>query len=89
MRLNLLALCLAASAAGETLEEALEANYDCYDPAGESCTCTGDIFLYGKGLTGTIPSALGACTGITVLCVRTYPRRAVLMHTYIHLHTTC
>ena len=57
----------------------------CYDPAGVSCTCTGEMYLwtgygddsygddsYGAssyGLSGRIPAELSACIGLTVLCV--------------------
>jgi hypothetical protein len=52
-----------------TLEAALASSYDCYDPSGASCTCTGSIYLNNGDFTGTIPLELSACTGLTLLCV--------------------
>ena len=52
-----------------SLEYNLAAKYSCYDPAGDDCLCQ-DIDMPSGGYTGTIPSALSACTGLTGLCVQ-------------------
>ena len=56
-----------------TLEYTLTDTYgSCYDPTGASCTCTGSMSAYADdgSITGTIPSALSACTGLVgALCV--------------------
>jgi hypothetical protein len=51
-----------------TLDDKLTDTYgSCYDPAGPSCSCSGTLDLSSQSLTGTIPSALSACTGLTSL----------------------
>jgi hypothetical protein len=66
--LPLLLLLLARRVGATTCSEALASDYSCYDPAGASCTCTGYISLGDyDGLTGTLPAALSACTGVTRL----------------------
>ena len=65
--LPLLLLLLARRVGATTCSEALASDYACYDPAGASCTCSGGIYLYNDGLTGTLPAALSACTGVTGL----------------------
>ena len=62
------AIC-AAVAVATTLDEALVENYgDCYDPKGLHCTCTDSLELWqGDEFTGTIPSALSACAGLSEL----------------------
>ena len=63
----LLLLLLAPRVGATTCSEALESSYSCYDPTGASCTCTGGISLSNQGVTGTLPAALSACTGVTYL----------------------
>ena len=66
----LLFVLVIATAKAETLEAALD-SAECYDPTGKACTCTGQsISRTRRGLTGTIPSALSACTGLSELCVQ-------------------
>ena len=65
--LPLLLLLLARRVGATTCSEALASGYACYDPAGASCSCTGDISLHDDGVTGTLPAALSACTGVTKL----------------------
>jgi len=62
-----LLLLLARRVGATTLSEEIDSSYSCYDPAGVSCTCTGLISLGDRGLTGTLPAALSACTGVTNL----------------------
>ena len=70
---TLLVFVLLAQASAD-LEAGL-ASMSCYDPSGVNCTCTGRIdilpsidILPGAG-SGTIPSALSACTSVNELCV--------------------
>lgn len=54
-------------AAATSLDDQLLWSYkSCYSATGVSCTCT-EIVLVSKSLTGSIASALSACTGLTSL----------------------
>ena len=51
-----------------TLESELIQTYgDCYDPTNAICTCVDEIEFSSNRITGTIPSALSACAGVTKL----------------------
>ena len=57
-----------ASPSTSLLEDRLASYYDdCYDPSGATCTCFESIGFDGESLTGTILSALSACTDVTSL----------------------
>lgn len=58
-------IILVATSDATTLEEQLE-NLPCFDPLGVTCTCFA-LMLGGMELSGTIPTALGSCTGIGAL----------------------
>lgn len=79
----LLLLAVFDRARGETLSGLLSAKFGAGGSCGgptkgcttgvgcgygtEACTCAGSVYLYDRGLSGTLPSELGACTGLEYL----------------------
>ena len=70
----LMLVAMVTDIAAVTIDEALATEYaSCYHPTSKNCSCP-SIDLYGRGLSGALPSDLGLCTDLQYLCV--HPRLA-------------